>query len=92
MSPKYKFHDNHKLYFISFPTVYWIDDFTREEYFQVIIDSWKHWQEKNGVQIYAWCIMPSHIHMLIGSKKDKLEDIDRDMKKHTSMILKMTIK
>ncbi len=91
MSRKYKFHDNDKLYFISFATVYWIDVFVREEYFQVIIDSWKHCQEEKGLEIYGWCIMPSHIHMIIGSKKDKLEDIVRDMKKHTSLSLKTII-
>ena len=48
MSRKYKFHDNDKLYFISYATVYWIDVFIREEYNQVIIDSWKHCQEKTG--------------------------------------------
>jgi REP element-mobilizing transposase RayT len=36
--------------------------------------------------------MPSHLHMIIGSKKNKLEDIVRDMKKHTSLELKATIK
>ncbi len=36
--------------------------------------------------------MPSHVHTIIGSKKDKLEDIVRDMKKHTSPTLKATIK
>ncbi len=36
--------------------------------------------------------MPSHVHMIIGSKKNKLEDIVRDMKKHTSLELKTTIK
>ncbi|MDQ6762155.1 MAG: transposase [Bacteroidota bacterium] len=79
MSRKYKFH-NDKIYFISFATVYWIDVFVREEYMQVIIDSWKHWQEKKGLEIYGWCIMPSHIHMIIGSKENKLEDIVRDTK------------
>lgn len=92
MSRKYKFHDNDKIYFISFATVYWIDVFVREEYFQVVIDSWKHCQEKKGLEIYGWCIMPSHVHMIIGSKKDKLEDIVRDMKKHTSLKLKEAIK
>ncbi len=92
MSRKYKFHDNDKLYFISFATVYWIDVFVREEYFQVIIDSWKHCQENKGLEIYGWSIMPSHVHMIIGSKKDKLEDIVRDMKKHTSLELKEAIK
>ena len=36
--------------------------------------------------------MPSHIHTIIGSKKNKLEDIIRDMKKHTSSELRMAIK
>jgi putative transposase len=92
MSRKYKFHDHDKLYFISFATVHWIDVFIREEYNQVIIDSWKHCQEKRGLEIYGWCIMTSHVHMIIGSKRDKLEDIIRDMKKHTSSELKTAIK
>ena len=92
MSRKYKFHDNDKLYFISFATIHWIDVFIREEYNRVIIDSWKHCREKKGLEIYGWCIMTSHIHMIIGSKKDKLEDIVRDMKKHTSLELKAAIK
>jgi REP-associated tyrosine transposase len=32
------------------------------------------------------------VHMIIGSKKDKLEDIVRDMKKRTSLELKEEIK
>src|ERR1039458_187914 len=52
----------------------------------------EHCQEKRGLEIYGWCIMPSHVHMIIGSKKDKLEDIVRDMKKHTSSELKTAIR
>src|SRR5664279_4082652 len=70
MSRKYKFHDNDKLYFISFATVHWIDVFIREEYNHIILDSWKHCQEKRGLEIYGWCIMTSHVHMIIGSKKE----------------------
>ena len=92
MSRKYKFHDNDKLYFISFAIVHWIDIFVREEYMEIIIDSWKFCQEKKGLEIYGWCIMPSHIHMIIGSKKNKLEDIVRDMKSHTSTTFKNSIK
>jgi putative transposase len=92
MSRKYKFHDNDKLYFISFATVNWIDVFVREEYMKIVIDSWRFCQEKKGLEIYGWCIMPSHVHMIIGSSKNKLEDIVRDMKKHTSLELKAAIK
>ena len=92
MSRKYKFHDNDKLYFISFATVHWIDVFVREEYMQIIIESWKYCQEKKGLEIYGWGIMPSHVHMIVGSNKEKLDDIVRDMKKHTSSELKDAIK
>ena len=36
--------------------------------------------------------MPSHVHMIIGSNKNKLEDIVRDMKSFTSTALKKAIK
>ena len=36
--------------------------------------------------------MPSHVHMIIGSKSNKLEDIVRDMKSHTSTTLKKIIR
>jgi putative transposase len=51
MSRKYKFHNQDKIYFISFATVHWIDVFVREVYNQIIIDSWKHCQEKKGLEI-----------------------------------------
>jgi len=34
--------------------------------------------------------MPSHIHMIIGSDKNKLEDIVRDMKSFTSTAMNGT--
>ena len=91
MSRKYKFHDNDKLYFISFATVNWIDVFVREEYMEIILDSWKFCQEKKGLEIYGWCIMPSHVHMIIGNNKNKLEDIVRDMKSFPSTALRKFI-
>ncbi len=92
ISRKYKFHNQDKLHFISFATVHWIDVFVREEYNQVMVDSWKHCQKEKGLEIYGWCIMTSHVHMIIGGKKNKLEDIIRDMKKHTSSELRIAIK
>jgi putative transposase len=91
MSSKYKFWDSNKMYFISYATVHWIDVFIRNEYKEEIINSWKHCQKEKGLEIYAWCIMPSHIHMIISSSKNKLEDIVRDMKSHTSNQLKKKI-
>ena len=63
MSRKYKFYEPNGLYFISFAVVYWIDVFTRNEYKDIVLESWKYCQENKGLEIYAWCIMTNHIHM-----------------------------
>jgi putative transposase len=91
MSTKYKFWDSHKMYFISYATVNWIDVFIRNEYKEELISCWKYCQQTKGLEIYAWCIMPSHVHMIISSNKNNLEDIVRDMKSYTSRRLKKAI-
>jgi len=91
MSRKYKFGDSDKLYFISYAVVYWIDVFIRNEYKDILIESWKYCQANKGLEIYGWVIMTSHVHLIIGSNKNKLEDIVRDMKSHTSGAMKKAI-
>ena len=92
MSRKYKFRDQEKLYFISFAVVYWIDIFIREQYKELLLESIRFCQREKGLEIYAWCIMTSHVHLIIGSNKNKMEDIIRDLKSHTSRQLKQKIK
>jgi putative transposase len=92
MSTKYKFRDQNKLHFVSFSVVYWVDVFIRNEYRDIILDSLKYCQNKKGLEVYAWCIMTSHIHLIIGTEGDKMENIMRDFKSFTSRTLKETIK
>jgi putative transposase len=91
MSRKYKFRDSDKLYFVSFAVVYWIDLFIRDEYKKVVLDSWQYCMANKGMELYGWCIMTSHIHIIIGSHGDKLEKIMQNMKRHTSEMLHKTI-
>jgi putative transposase len=92
MSIKYKFQDQQQLHFITFAVVNWIDLFIRNEYKDILLQSWRHCQLNKGLEIYGWCIMTSHVHLIIGSHGEKMEDIMRDMKKHTSLALKAAIK
>ena len=92
MSRKYKFKNQEALYFISFATVHWIDLLIRNEYREVILESMRFCQKEKGLEIYAWCLMTSHVHMIIGSQGEKLEDIVRDFKRHTSTKLRKAIK
>ncbi|MDD4148706.1 MAG: transposase [Bacteroidales bacterium] len=43
--------------------------------------------ENKGLEVYAYCIMPSHIHVIAKSsnEKNKLSEIMRDLKKFTSV-------
>jgi putative transposase len=84
MSRKYKIRDQNKPHFISFATVNWIDVFTRRVYKDVIIESLKYCIAHKGLEVYGYCIMTNHVHLIIGSPKEKIENIIRDMKKHTS--------
>lgn len=91
MSRKYKFGDNDKLYFISFSVVYWIDLFIRKEYKDILIESWKYCQKEKDLDIYSWCIMSSHAHMIIGSRGRELEKTVSEMKSFTSRNLRKAI-
>ena len=63
----------------------WIDVFTRENHKMCIVDSLRHCQQKKGLELYAWCLMPSHLHLIAAAEDEgKLSDILRDFKKFTS--------
>ncbi len=53
------------LYFLTMTVVDWVDIFTREAYRQIIIDSLKFCQKEKGLEIYAWCLMTNHLHMIV---------------------------
>ncbi len=74
MSVKYKFRNREQLYFVTFAVVYWIDLFVRNEYKDILLDSWKYCSKNKGLEIYGWCIMTSHVHMIIGTHGEKPED------------------
>ena len=84
MSRNYKFHNSEGLYFVSFATVFWIDVFVRKLYFDCITTNLNYCIEKKGMEIYAWCIMPSHLHLIFRSVKQKPEELMRDFKSYTA--------
>jgi putative transposase len=91
MSTKYKIRDQDQLYFVSFATVYWVDLFIRNEYREVLLESIRYCQKEKGLEVYAWCMMTSHVHLIIGTTGNKMEDILRDFKSHTSRTLRKAI-
>lgn len=84
MGRKYAIRDSTKLYFVSFATVNWIDVFTRRLYNDIIVDSLNYCIMHKGLELYAWCIMSNHVHLIISSEHNHLSFILRDLKRHTS--------
>ncbi|WP_317040655.1 transposase [Halpernia frigidisoli] len=88
MSRNYKFLNPEGLYFISFAVVGWLDVFTRNEYKDLFLESVVFCQKEKGLEIHAWCIMTSHIHLVFRSVKgQKPELLIGDLKRFTSKSL-----
>ncbi len=88
----YRIKDENELYFLTFSTVEWIDVFTNKKYRDIVVDSLSYCQKEKGLQLYSWCIMSNHIHLVARAKEGfKLSSILRDMKKHTSKQILKTI-
>ena len=85
MSRSYKFNNPEAAYFVSFAVVEWIDVFTRNEYKHILLDSLSFSQQNKGMEIFAWCIMTNHIHLVFRSVGEhKPENLLGDFKRFTS--------
>ncbi len=75
------------IYFITMTVVGWIDVFTRINHKLTIVDALKYCQKHKGLDLYAWCLMSNHLHLIAGSNEQSnntISDIIRDFKKFTS--------
>ena len=85
MSRKFKIRDQEAVYFVTFTIIQWLDVFIRQEYRDVFLDSIRYCQKNKGLEVYAYCVMSSHVHMIVARHgKQNLEHIIRDIKKYTS--------
>jgi putative transposase len=86
MSRKYKIRDQDKVHFVTFTVIQWLDVFTRQAYRDIFLDSIRYCQKHKGLELYAYCIMTSHIHMIVARRgEESLEGIIRDIKKFTAV-------
>jgi REP element-mobilizing transposase RayT len=85
MSDKYKIRDKDKPYFVTITTVGWIDIFTRPNHKKLIADSLQYCIKNKGLVVFAYCLMPSHLHLICRAEGEgTLSDILRDFKTFTS--------
>jgi REP element-mobilizing transposase RayT len=84
MSDKYKIRDDSP-YFVTFTVTHWVDVFTRPLYKMMVVEALKYCQQHKGLEIYAWVLMPNHMHMIArATGSQMLWEIIRDFKKFTA--------
>ncbi|MFT5917036.1 MAG: REP element-mobilizing transposase RayT [Flammeovirgaceae bacterium] len=71
-------------YFLTLTTVGWIDVFSRERYVTILINSLNFCIREKGLEVFAYVIMPSHLHLIARSLESKMPQILRDFKSFTA--------
>jgi REP element-mobilizing transposase RayT len=71
-------------FFVTLTVVGWIDVFIRNDYCDEFINNLEYCRKHKGLKVYAYCIMSSHIHLIIANDEAKLPAIIRDLKSYTA--------
>jgi REP element-mobilizing transposase RayT len=75
-------------YFLTLNTVDKIDVFTRPAYKQVVADALNYFITSQGVVVYAWTLMTSHLHLIVRTKENSAPAyFERDFKKFTTPLI-----
>ncbi len=84
MSEFLKAHKEGTLYFCTLTVVGWADVFTRARNAQVIIESLAFCQVNKGLELFAYGLMPSHLHLIARVQEGRLSNVLRDFKSFTA--------
>jgi REP element-mobilizing transposase RayT len=77
--------DQNAVYFLTLTIEGWVDVFTRKEYKLEVVDSLNFCVDRKGLEIYSWCLMSNHLHLICRSKEAfRLSDTIQDFKKFTA--------
>jgi REP element-mobilizing transposase RayT len=65
MSGGWKIEEDSGLYFVTMTVVHWADLFIRREYKEILIDHFKDYKNRFGLQLHAYVIMTNHVHAIL---------------------------
>ncbi|MDD2635543.1 MAG: transposase [Bacteroidales bacterium] len=103
MRRNYKYHNSDGAYFTSFAVVDWLDTsinsvqvfLQKNESKDIFIDSLHFCKKEKGMEIFAWCIMTNHVHLIYRVTSDfKPQNVLGDLKNfksNTNLITKHPI-
>jgi REP element-mobilizing transposase RayT len=74
--------------YLSLNVVDWIDIFIRPVYKQVIVESLNYFVDKKDLNIYAWCLMTNHLHLMVRADHGTgLSQTINELKKFTTRLI-----
>lgn len=84
-TPRIGKYDPESIYFCTFTVIEWIDIFTSDVYFQILLDSLRYCQRHKGLLLHGYVIMTNHIHLIFSTEHPHNPDVFvRDFKKWTT--------
>jgi len=85
MSETLKVVDKDKPHFITTTVTVWLKVFEEPTFANTIIQSLQFCQREKGLEIFAYCLMPDHLHMI--ARAPDLPAAMRDFKKFTAKLI-----
>ncbi len=83
--------ENHVLFFTA-TIVNWYNLLIQDKYKKIITDSLSYLVENNRIFVYAFVIMPNHIHLLWKIREGyELKNVQRDFLKYTAQFIKFDL-
>ena len=73
-----------RLYFLTTTVVSWQAVFIRREYSDALMDCLAHCCAHKGLTVYAYVLMPNHLHAVVESSGRSLSDTMRDFKSYSA--------
>ena len=87
----YTINHSNGIFFCTDKIISFAHVFVEVEFFEIIIDSLKYCQNKKGLKLIAYVIMPNHIHTIMSADNGNLSGILRDYKQYTSRKITETL-
>ena len=84
MSEHLKANEQEATYFITLTVVDWIDVFTRQEYVDIVLNNLEYCRHHKGLEVFSYCVMPSHLHLIVRRRSGLLSEWLRDFKSYTA--------
>ena len=81
----YKIRNQFEMHYLTFQVVDWIDIFTRSEYKDIIINSFKYCHKHQVLKIHGYVIMSNHVHCILRAtlRKYDLSTVIKNFKSFT---------